>query len=108
MGILRPIGGDPLGNNPHLSPGIAGPKAKPPFERTGVSGHHGPCLAVSCRMFASLVMRGMSWPDQNPPAIDVLLRAVLRRRSPAYLEIDKLPDGWYRATVGTLFEYQEL
>jgi hypothetical protein len=28
--------------------------------------------------------------------------------SPAYLEIDKLPDGRYRATVGTLFENQEL
>jgi hypothetical protein len=28
--------------------------------------------------------------------------------SPAYLEIDKLPDGRYRATVGTLFEFQEL
>lgn len=27
---------------------------------------------------------------------------------PAYLEIDKLPDGRYRATVGTLFEYQEI
>jgi hypothetical protein len=28
--------------------------------------------------------------------------------SPAYLELDKLPDGRYRATVGTLFEFQEL
>ena len=28
--------------------------------------------------------------------------------SPAYLEIDKLPDGRYRATVGTLFEHQEI
>ena len=28
--------------------------------------------------------------------------------SPAYLEIDKLPDGTYRATVGTLFEHQEI
>jgi hypothetical protein len=28
--------------------------------------------------------------------------------SPAYLEPDKLPDGLYWATVGTLFEYQEL
>jgi hypothetical protein len=28
--------------------------------------------------------------------------------SPAYLEIDKLPDGRYRATVGTLFEFQEI
>src|SRR5512144_2228092 len=26
----------------------------------------------------------------------------------AYLEIDKLPEGLYRATVGTLFEYEEL
>ena len=28
--------------------------------------------------------------------------------TPACLEIDKLPEGLYRATVGTLFEYQEL
>lgn len=28
--------------------------------------------------------------------------------SPAYLELDKLPEGLYRATVGTLFEFQEL
>jgi hypothetical protein len=28
--------------------------------------------------------------------------------TPAYLEIDKLPDGRYRASVGTLFEHQEL
>jgi hypothetical protein len=27
---------------------------------------------------------------------------------PAYLEIDKLADGRYRATVGTLFEHQEI
>jgi hypothetical protein len=48
--------------------------------------------------------------EQDPPATDVLLDvkcAVLGWRI-AYLEIDKLPDGWYRATVGTLFEFQEL
>ena len=28
--------------------------------------------------------------------------------APAYLEIDKLPDGAHRATVGTLFEHQEI
>jgi hypothetical protein len=28
--------------------------------------------------------------------------------APARLEIDKLPDGRYRATVGTLFEHQEI
>jgi hypothetical protein len=28
--------------------------------------------------------------------------------TPTYLELDKLPDGRYRATVGTLFEYQGL
>jgi hypothetical protein len=28
--------------------------------------------------------------------------------TPAHLEIDKLPDGQYRATVGTLFEHQEI
>jgi hypothetical protein len=28
--------------------------------------------------------------------------------APTYLEIDKLPDRTYRATVGTLFEHQEI
>jgi hypothetical protein len=28
--------------------------------------------------------------------------------SPAYLELDKLPDGLYRATVWAMFEYHEL
>jgi hypothetical protein len=28
--------------------------------------------------------------------------------SPTYLEIDKLADGRYRATVGTLFEFEEI
>jgi hypothetical protein len=49
--------------------------------------------------------------DQDPPATDVLLDVTVPFSgggSPAYLEIDKLPDGRYRATVGTLFEFQEL
>jgi hypothetical protein len=53
----------------------------------------------------------MEWRDQDPPAIDVLLDVTVPFSgggSPAYLEIDKLPDGRYRATVGTLFEFQEL
>jgi hypothetical protein len=53
---------------------------------------------------------GMAWPDQDPPATDVLLHLNVpcAGGSPAYLEIDKLPDGRYRATVGTLFEHQEI
>jgi hypothetical protein len=53
----------------------------------------------------------MVWRDQDPPATDVLLDVTVPFSgggSPAYLEIDKLPDGRYRATVGTLFEFQEL
>jgi hypothetical protein len=59
----------------------------------------------------------MVWPDQNPPASDVLLHVNVpcAGGSPAYLEIDKLcgpaeckDDGRYRATVGTLFEHQEI
>ena len=53
----------------------------------------------------------MVWRDQDPPATDVLLDFTVPFSgggSPAYLELDKLPDGRYRATVGTLFEYQEL
>ena len=48
---------------------------------------------------------------KNPPATDVLLDFTVPFSgggTPAYLEIDKLPEGIYRATVGTLFEYQEL
>lgn len=53
----------------------------------------------------------MPWPNQIPPASDVLLRLNVPCSgggSPASLEIDKLPDGTYRATVGTLFEHQEI
>jgi hypothetical protein len=59
----------------------------------------------------------MPWTGHDPPATDVILhlrrhrasqRVVLRGGSPARLEIDKLPDGHYRATVGTLFEHQEI
>jgi hypothetical protein len=53
----------------------------------------------------------MAWRDQDPPATDVLLDFIVPFSgggTPAYLEIDKLPEGIYRATVGTLFEYQEL
>ena len=52
----------------------------------------------------------MPWRDQDPPATDVLLHLNVpcTGGSPAYLEIDKLADGRYRATVGTLFEHQEI
>ena len=53
----------------------------------------------------------MVWRDQHPPATDVLLDFTVPFSgggTPAYLEIDKLPEGLYRATVGTLFECQEL
>ena len=52
----------------------------------------------------------MAWPDQTPPATDIILHLNVPCSgggSPAYLEIDKLADGRYRATVGTLFEFQE-
>jgi hypothetical protein len=55
----------------------------------------------------------MPWPDQSPPASDVLLHLNVpcAGNGPdklTYLEIDKLPDGDCRATVGTLFEHQEV
>ena len=52
----------------------------------------------------------MVWPNQDPPATDVILHLNVpcTGGAPAYLEIDKLPDGRYRATVGTLFEHQEI
>ena len=55
-------------------------------------------------------MAGMVWPNSDPPATDVILHVNVpcAGGSPAYLEIDKLTDGTYRATVGTLFEHQEI
>ena len=55
----------------------------------------------------------MTWPNQHPPATDVILHlnvpcAGYGTPSPCYLEIDKLDDGRYRATVGTLFEHEEI
>jgi hypothetical protein len=53
----------------------------------------------------------MAWTGQDPPATDVLLHLVVPCSgggTPARLELDKLPDGRYRATVGTLFEHQEI
>jgi hypothetical protein len=53
----------------------------------------------------------MPWRDQEPPATDVLLHLNVPcsgGATPARLELDKLPDGQYRATVGTLFEQQEI
>lgn len=53
----------------------------------------------------------MTWPDQDPPATDVILHVNVPcagGASPTRLEIDKLADGRYRATVGTLFEHQEV
>lgn len=49
----------------------------------------------------------MSWPDQDPPATDVILHVNLpcAGPTPARLEIDKLPHGRW---VGTLFEHQEI
>jgi hypothetical protein len=52
----------------------------------------------------------MVWRDQDPPSTDVLLHLTVPCSGGgalAYLEIDK-PEGRYRATVGTLFECQEI
>ena len=47
---------------------------------------------------------------QNPSVTDVILHVNVpcAGGAPTYLEIDKLSDGRYRATVGTLFEHQEI
>jgi hypothetical protein len=55
----------------------------------------------------------MPWPDQDPPATDVILHVNVPCAGGGpdkltYLEIDKLPDGRYRASVRTLFEHQEI
>ena len=55
----------------------------------------------------------MIWPDQDPPATDIILHVNVPCAGAGpdkltYLEIDKLPGGRYRTTVGTLFEHQEI
>jgi hypothetical protein len=53
----------------------------------------------------------MTWSDQDPPATDALLHLNVPCSgggTPARLELDKLPNGSERATVGTLFEHQEI
>ena len=46
----------------------------------------------------------MNWTDRDPPETDPLLQRTIRMTvggAPCRLEIDKLPDGDYRGTVGT-------
>ena len=53
----------------------------------------------------------MNWTDRDPPETDPLLQMTIPYRrggQTCRLEIDKLPDGDYRVTVGTPFEAQEL
>jgi hypothetical protein len=53
----------------------------------------------------------MNWTDRDPPETDLLLQMAIPHDgggSPCRLEIDKLPDGQYRVTVGTLLEALEL
>jgi hypothetical protein len=64
--------------------------------------------------FAATELTDLRSPDDlartGPAGADVILHLNVpcAGASPAYLEIDKLPDGRYRATVGTLFEHQEI
>jgi hypothetical protein len=53
----------------------------------------------------------MSWTDQTPEATDVLLqgKAFFEPRGEyVNFEIDRLPDGRFRATVGNLFGSEEV
>jgi hypothetical protein len=53
----------------------------------------------------------MNWTDRDPPETDPLLQMTIPHDgggTPCRLEIDKLPDGQYRVTVGTLLEALEL
>ena len=53
----------------------------------------------------------MNWTDRDPPETDPLLQMTIPHGGggpTCRLEIDKLPDGDYRVTVGTPFEAQEL
>jgi hypothetical protein len=53
----------------------------------------------------------MNWTDRDPPETDPLLQMIIPHGGsgpPCRLEIDKLPNGDYRVTVGTLLEAQEL
>lgn len=78
-----------------------------------------PGAATFCRHTAKAINRLISpcggkkssslWLG-HPPATDVILHLNVpcAGPTPARLEIDKLPDGIYRATVGTLFQHQEI
>ena len=53
----------------------------------------------------------MTWVDQSPPATDVLIDGIgmkLANGVSAHIEIDKLPQGDYRRTVGNLFWSREI
>ena len=53
----------------------------------------------------------MDWTDRDPPGTDPLLQMTIPHDgggAPCRLEIDKLPDGHYRVTVGTPLEALEL
>ena len=53
----------------------------------------------------------MNWTDRDPPETDLLLQMTIPHGGggpTCRLEIDKLPDGHYRVTVGTLLEALEL
>lgn len=49
----------------------------------------------------------MGWNDQNPLPTDVICTVSAPTRG-TQIEIDKLPDGMYRATAGNLFQSQEI
>jgi hypothetical protein len=49
----------------------------------------------------------MKWSDLSPAADDVVLHVNVPC-GPCFLQIDKLPEGRYRAAFGTLFETVEV
>jgi hypothetical protein len=52
----------------------------------------------------------MSWKDQNPPVTDVLcsMQVQINGQPSFTIEVDKLDQQTYRATMGDLFQFREL
>lgn len=54
----------------------------------------------------------MPWSDQQPEPTDIVISSihitVKGEGLPVYVEIDKLPDGSFRATGGNLFGSMEI
>lgn len=50
----------------------------------------------------------MAWTEQNPAATDIVFQGRTYNDEYKHFEIDRLPSGEFRITVGNLFGFQEI